>query len=806
MQAKGRPGSGRIDAIQQSWAPLIRALYAEIERAPPEAFQRWKAYFEACGFPLRSRPGRPSPPLTPGALFRLRDPAVDQLAFAVQSAFHLFLALAALRVGAAVTGRYAAEPVLAALLDRHGGSGSFDRRLDRIVNGELLADHGLPGVLEPGFFAWLPDRCGGALLSSIRQLVAAVLSSESVVAEVRQDAVDPFSSRYLSLSPRPIRQALGEYYTPPWLVSLVMDRVGYATDPTVPSRALLDPTCGSGSFLVNAIQRLRASGSGPGPRQSARALARAALTRVRGIDLNPLAVSMCRLNVLRALGPDLIAALGDVPVELPVTLGDALFGPLSCAPADPQRRVDWSHLKPVGYLVGNPPWINWEHLSPQYREAIKGHPMAGAPSLFPHRGLSARGGGAHDDLAALLVYATAREFLEPDGRLGLVVPLSLFKSKAGGAGFRSFTIPEGPAVHVRSVDDLTALRPFGQAVTKAAVLSATLGTPTRYPVRYRRWTSAPGVLDEETAVEEKAVPVDPGNAASPWLTGPGELLPLLQSVSGASDYRARKGVDTSLNAVFWVRILERDGDAQGRGARILNAQTRSRVPIAPCEAVVEASVLYPLLRGRDFQRWRHEIRYHQLLLYDPSTGRPWPLDTAERLAPRAARYFERYNAPLTRRKIHQKFLADQPPYACYDIGPYSFEAPKVVWKALADGIQATVIEHHEGQVIVPDHNVVQVVCAGLDEAHYLCAVLNSRLCTAFAQAYVGWFFSTHLLRHFKVPRYNPALAAHRTLGHSSRSAHAAEGDSNIRALENEINQQVSLMEGLAHSRALLDQY
>jgi hypothetical protein len=47
---------------------------------------------------------------------------------------------------------------------------------------------------------------------------------------------------------------LGEYYTPDWLAEFTMDRSGYEPAPGV---RLLDPACGSGTFLVTAIKRMK---------------------------------------------------------------------------------------------------------------------------------------------------------------------------------------------------------------------------------------------------------------------------------------------------------------------------------------------------------------------------------------------------------------------------------------------------------------------------------------------------------------------------------------------------------------------
>ena len=53
---------------------------------------------------------------------------------------------------------------------------------------------------------------------------------------------------YHGLMPREIRHNLGEYYTPDWLAEHVLNELGYAGQI---DKRLLDPACGSGTFLVS---------------------------------------------------------------------------------------------------------------------------------------------------------------------------------------------------------------------------------------------------------------------------------------------------------------------------------------------------------------------------------------------------------------------------------------------------------------------------------------------------------------------------------------------------------------------------
>ena len=65
---------------------------------------------------------------------------------------------------------------------------------------------------------------------------------------------DLFGEFYQAVFPRVVRHGLGEYYTPGWLAEHLLEVAGYAG---TPDQRLLDPSCGSGIFLLQAIRRLR---------------------------------------------------------------------------------------------------------------------------------------------------------------------------------------------------------------------------------------------------------------------------------------------------------------------------------------------------------------------------------------------------------------------------------------------------------------------------------------------------------------------------------------------------------------------
>ncbi|MEM3539108.1 MAG: N-6 DNA methylase [Nitrososphaerales archaeon] len=124
---------------------------------------------------------------------------------------------------------------------------------------------------------------------------------------------------YQYLVPKKIRHDLGEYYTPDWLAELVLNEVDYKGDL---DKRLLDPACGSGTFLVLAIKRAKEYAHEHFIHESD--TLKKILKNIIGFDLNPLAVLAARTNYLIALG-DLIRYRGIDGIEIPIYLADSIL-------------------------------------------------------------------------------------------------------------------------------------------------------------------------------------------------------------------------------------------------------------------------------------------------------------------------------------------------------------------------------------------------------------------------------------------------------------------------------------------------
>ena len=123
--------------------------------------------------------------------------------------------------------------------------------------------------------------------------------------------------------PRELRHNLGEYYTPDWLSERLLNMLEGGRFEGNPEKRLLDPACGSGTFLVIAIKKIRKyvwKKAIPEPIALEKIL-----SNVVGFDLNPLAVISARTNYLLALGELLQHRKGEI--NIPVYICDSIMTP-----------------------------------------------------------------------------------------------------------------------------------------------------------------------------------------------------------------------------------------------------------------------------------------------------------------------------------------------------------------------------------------------------------------------------------------------------------------------------------------------
>ncbi|RMH31858.1 MAG: SAM-dependent DNA methyltransferase [Acidobacteria bacterium] len=787
--------------------------------------------------------------------------------------------------------------------------------IQNMEDGGIFRTYGLLNLLEGDLFSWYLYAWDNQIEDAIRELLKRLSEYDFKTLTITQENTsDLFKSLHHCLLPREIRHNLGEYYTPDGLAQYVLNLVDeefFTADPEQAKHQLLkklmnvrflDPACGSGTFLVLIIARMKELGRKLMVDSSE--LLNAIITNVVGIDINPAAVITAKVNYLLAIADLLAYRKGNI--SIPVYLADSIRKPalaeetflqglykfetpsgtflvpeiLCTKELFPQfcdlleesikneiepdvfldriktdlnldssnwtnkndeearelyeqilyvdkqgliARILKNNFAPLtigefDYIVGNPPWVNWENLPVNYRNDIielwhrynlKGSSNGGGPRLGMVKG----------DIAALMTYVAIDRQLKEGGRLGFVITQTLFKT-AAGAGFRRFKLPsygdKKPCpIKVVSVDDMVALQLFEGATTRTAVMVLEKGSPTTYPVKYTVWRkngsksfTYDSTLDELIQATKRldfvAEPVNPRDPTSPWLTVHPRALSAVRKVLGRSDYKAHLGANTGgANAVYWVELK---GTLPDGLVIVRNITEGAKIKINNVNKPIEPALLYPLLRGGDIQRWQAKPSAWIIVPQDPKNpARAYPESRMQKDYIKTYGYLKSFEQELRNRSGWKQILSKKESefYGIMDVGTYTFAPWKVVWPNIASSLVAAVIGEHDGKPVVPQHIVTLVACKTAEEAHYVCALVNSSLANFVAKVYSqegGKSFGTpHILEHIRIPLYDPSKDVHQQLSKLSQKAHATAEAGNEAALiqiEADIDQAAAELWGL----------
>lgn len=211
-------------------------------------------------------------------------------------------------------------------------------------------------LFEPSIFDWSHE--GDGQLSRLLLMIFYRLNAFDF-SKISGDILGNLYERFLDVNKR---KKLGEYYTPMYVARYVIEQIGFYENPG----PLLDPACGSGTFLIAAavglIERLQKKGV------RIDICINQVIELIHGLDINVFAAFIAQLQLIWHLLPylkmanakelpelkiygginsllymnqrTLIASMLSFPVEVPVKVRDAKYR----------------------YVIGNPPYIRNERL------------------------------------------------------------------------------------------------------------------------------------------------------------------------------------------------------------------------------------------------------------------------------------------------------------------------------------------------------------------------------------------------------------------------------------------------------------
>jgi len=783
----------------------------------------------------------------------------------------------------------------------HCNKEDLENQLNDIESGGIYSRRGITNFLEGDFFSWYLETISSPRLEeAVREIARGLSEFEPATTTIDPDSTRDLLKRlYQYLVPDVVRHNLGEYYTPDWLAELVLNEVGYHGNIR---KRLLDPACGSGTFLVLAIKRAKTYAMEKN--EPIVKVTRDILANIWGFDLNPLAVIAARTNYLFALG-DLVYQLPSM--EIPVYLADSVLWPKrmgrqmllsvegtvevptsiktffvpkiwvdnkgylmkkaaplveelahqGCILSEAMERFKkeglvfpphekvviefykiilelekedrngiWARFlknafapmvaEKFEFVVGNPPWIRWDYLSQEYRDATL--EMWKDYGLFSLKGFQSRLGGGKKDFSMLFTYAAVDHYLYRKGKLGFLITQEVFKSKGAGEGFRGFKWGkvENNFIKVLKAHDFSSFQPFEGAANKTAAIILKKDEKTEYPLPYFVWKKKkrvgkiPGdkLLSEVLPYLQKkkliAKPLNNNKKESAWQTLSNECLYLLK-IKGDNYYSPHSGAYISPYGVFWLKINQ--VLLEGK-LLIRNLVEKGKTKIHSVEDTIEKDLVYPALRGSDIQRWDYSSSIYVLLTQDPSKREPYSEKIMKSKWPKTYSYLTKFKEILLNRasKALKDLMEKSAFYAVFGVANYTMSNYKVVWKRMTNDLIACVVSQLKTtfgyKTIIPLETTAMIATDNEIEAHYLCAIINSTLVRDFVKSFssAGRGFGTpSVMENVGIPKFDPKNKLHQKLADISKRCHQLKSenkDIGVTKLERENEELVKTLFGI----------
>jgi type I restriction-modification system DNA methylase subunit len=356
------------------------------------------------------------------------------------------------------------------------------REMDGVYNSNLFAESSLdlmefhdPGLLRE-IINGLYRAPGGFATYDFNAISADVLGAvyEQYLSFKAQD---PEARQAIDISKRTKRKSQGIYYTPQFVVRYIvrqtLGKLLESPDMT-PEKAhqltILDPACGSGSFLIEAfdvLDRWLAQNGDETDRQfPRRRRLRILQENLYGVDLDDQAVEVTRLNLM------LRAALerGKLPLLTHIQHGNSLVDDSAGAG---ETAFKWEERFPVvmergGFdaVVGNPPYVRQETLGAAFKEYAQANYQTYAGT------------------ADLYVYFVERshQLLKPGGYFGMICSNKFMRANYG-LSLRRFLLKQ---TALNSIVDFGELPVFQDAATFPVII-----TTQNQPAESQRFVYAP---------------------------------------------------------------------------------------------------------------------------------------------------------------------------------------------------------------------------------------------------------------------------------------------------------------------------
>jgi hypothetical protein len=451
-------------------------------------------------------------------------------------------------------------------------------------------------------------------------------------------------------------------------------------------------------------------------------------------------------------------------------------------------------------IVGNPPWVDWKSLPSGYRERIKSLNLTS--SIFSGDGMT---GGINLNICALITCVVAMNWLSRDGIFSFLMPDALLFQKSY-EGFRNLILSDERKLYFKEVYDWTksghpfhpVQQRFYSYFMSFEEADYSLGIDKTTFVKKNKETSRVEHLDFDDMFEARMSCIYQSNSQKTYFTSVRDKSQIsgFNLIAGESEYLGREGIEVYPQELMIFKVnpkIPMQDDKIGL-VNIQNTKSKFKVPAAT--RIFEKKYLVPLVKGvmiRKFRTPKSDLLVPFVYDSDYSTRVALPLNDIIKSAPLTGKFFKENRAlfeaqnEYSNKLIHTNKKNPKPSnyYSLARVGKYSFGSNYVVFRDNSKWCACVVTEletpwKEKKRPIFQNHAVsISQRSDGKyisnDEAHYICAIMNSPT----VEAYIinSSDSRTFPIRpRFKIPEFDAKNKNHSELSTLSKKAHALSDD------------------------------
>ena len=458
-----------------------------------------------------------------------------------------------------------------------------------------------------------------------------------------------------------------------------------------------------------------------------------------------------------------------------------------------------ARLGNMDMIVGNPPWVKWEHLPAAYTRRIKS--FCDIRHIFCNDG--GIYGGAQLNICALISNVAAANWLKANGVLAFLMPDSLM-SQNSYEEFRNFYIDyaKGERLYLQHIDRwMPPMRPF-----KCGEKSVTQDFNTYYfnakPVDYSKGIAVrmikkrvrisdkvinkcytfKNALKYLDIVQGKACQLASGSTAFTYVSSIFDY----RAIIGKTAYLYRTGVESTPFEVFKMKgVGKSDIEGHYRFKNYSLQTAKYKVENVPTEGWdLPTRYIYPMIEGPDIIKpfeYKRTNNFHIVPYDEDDTSAPVTFEALMSTDYKLAMYFSKQKKILDMQSDKSKTMHQGNEfYALSKIGKYTF-APHIVAARDNTCFCASVIT----PTVTPWGELKKSVCVkhtiiisqdingnfiSEDEAHFINGILNSTI----VHSYIHDTFKTNGFSLKKsnlfIPKYDAKKVLHQDVVNLSKAA------------------------------------